>query len=725
MPIGENQTFRFGPFVFDTQCGQLRKDGVGLKLQGQPIQVLELLLQKPGQLVTREEIRLRLWTSDTFVDFDHSLNTAIKKLRQALGDEADTPRYVETLPRRGYRFIGEVERVEARRQELREESLGPPPAAVVAAERIDFPQLVKGKRRVRRIWIAATASAALLAVAAYWLTTPIPQPRIVGSHVLTKTGNPKLFFWKPLTDRGSLYFFEQRPSGSVTLQVPAAGGESVSAAPAVNGDLRDISRDGSQSLSQMWDPKRNQNDVWTQSLPAGLSRLIVKEAYSPAWTSDGRGIFFLRSNINSAALSSNGAELYRANADGTGMERLATLPSAELLHLSPDGTQIRFTGASSAGSFMLWEIGTDGRNLHPLLGNREDVFGGSWSPDGKYYFFSSWDGDRWSLWAVTEFQHWWRNNAMAPQQLTFGPMSIGNPAISNDGRQLYAVGAERHGELSVYDSKSGKFIPYLGGISVCYVDFSRDGQWIAYVSYPEGTLWRSRIDGSEKRQLTLPSFGVMNPRWSPDGKLIAFTDMGDRGHPKMTNDRPSQVYVVSAEGGGPMLMAADESGGADPTWSPDGNSIAFYSKSVGQPVEVRILDVQTQKSTKVPGSEGIWSPRWSPDGKYLVALLSEKLMLFNFASETWEELASGGGVGWPSWSRDSKFVYATNGDALIRVAVADHKKEQITSLNGFRATAYLMDKWNQGWFGLAPDNRPITTRDTGIQEIYAFDLEYK
>jgi len=108
LPVGEKQTYRFGPFEFDTQCGQLRKDGVGLKLQGQPVLILEILLQRPAQLVTREELRERLWTSDTFVDFDHSLNTAVKKLRQTLGDEADTPRYIETLPRRGYRFIGEV-----------------------------------------------------------------------------------------------------------------------------------------------------------------------------------------------------------------------------------------------------------------------------------------------------------------------------------------------------------------------------------------------------------------------------------------------------------------------------------------------------------------------------------------------------------------------------------------------------------------------------------------
>src|SRR6202050_3581504 len=109
MPASQNQTVRFGPFELDTRCAELRKSGVRLKLQGQPIQILEMLLAKPGELVTREEIQQRLWPADTFVDFDHSLNTAVKKLRQALEDEADAPRYIETLPKRGYRFIGRVE----------------------------------------------------------------------------------------------------------------------------------------------------------------------------------------------------------------------------------------------------------------------------------------------------------------------------------------------------------------------------------------------------------------------------------------------------------------------------------------------------------------------------------------------------------------------------------------------------------------------------------------
>jgi hypothetical protein len=102
-------------------------------------------------------------------------------------------------------------------------------------------------------------------------------------------------------------------------------------------------------------------------------------------------------------------------------------------------------------------------------------------------------------------------------------------------------------------------------------------------------------------------------------------------------------------------------------------------------------------------------------------------MLFSFASNAWVELASARDYyfGWPCWSRDSKFVYAQDGDSLIRIAIADHKKEEIASLEGFRATSYYFDRIGYFWFGLTPDDRPLTTRDTGIEEIYAFDLEYK
>src|SRR5437867_5361773 len=102
---------RFGVFELDEDAGELRRDGTKVRLQEQPLQILQILLEQPGKVITREELRNRIWHSDTFVDFDHGINNAIKRLREALGDTAETPRYIETLPRRGYRFIGTINAV--------------------------------------------------------------------------------------------------------------------------------------------------------------------------------------------------------------------------------------------------------------------------------------------------------------------------------------------------------------------------------------------------------------------------------------------------------------------------------------------------------------------------------------------------------------------------------------------------------------------------------------
>ena len=215
-------------------------------------------------------------------------------------------------------------------------------------------------------------------------------------------------------------------------------------APRVNGYLRDISRDGSQLLSVMYDPKRKQDDVWTQPLSGGLPRLIVKDVSQNFANLERR-----RPQHYSLCATTvrNSTVPMRRERRWNGWPPALLSWSA---HLSPDGTRIRFTDGSSFAN-ALWEIGTNGRNLHHLLNGRKTVFGGSWSPDGKYYFFSGWAAESWSLWAVSEAHHWWRRTPRFPRQLTFGPMSIGTPAISNDGKQLYAVDLELRGELSVYD----------------------------------------------------------------------------------------------------------------------------------------------------------------------------------------------------------------------------------------------------------------------------------
>jgi Tol biopolymer transport system component/DNA-binding winged helix-turn-helix (wHTH) protein len=720
MPVGEKQIFRFGPFELDTQCRQLRKDGVGLKVQGQPVQILEVLLEKPRQLVTREDLRERLWASDTFVDFDHSLNTAIKKLRQVLGDEADTPHYIETLPRRGYRFVGELAGANSPHNSsgdgpLAAEDFVRKVATTLADAAINA--AADSRRRARRrLWIAATSVALLIiATAAYWITKPLPVPKIVNAHALTKTGFRKTLQARLVTDGVSVYFQEDRPSGMATLQVRISGGEpsEVTVSKIRAGILRDISPDGSSLLLSAINLQTRGWDTWIQPLPTGPARLILKDTRWPLWTPDGKSILFARNNDH---------DLYRSNADGTDARRLATLPDITTPEISPDGRRLRF---AVAPRFDLWEARADGSGAHVILPEYKTTGegAGSWSPDGKYFFFGQVGGDRSDLWVLPERQ-WWRRSTTNPIPLTFGPASFGTPVISKDKRQLFSAAHERHGELSVYDQKAGRFVPYLDGIPACYLDFSRDGKWIAYVSYPEGTLWRRRIDGTERRQLTTPPLGVINPRWSPDGKLIAFTDVSNGDRSKASYPTVHQIYVISADGGAPILLLAG--GVEDPTWSPDARFVAYAYHSESENAELRILDLESQKSATVPGSHGFWSPRWSPDGKHLVALGMPNLTvgLFNFATQKWETLPTGV-VGWPTWSHDSRFVYVENLNeaSLVRINVADHSMEQVASLKGFLSTAYRL--WSFGWYGLTPDDLPITTRDTGIEEIYAFDLEYK
>src|SRR5580765_8516255 len=427
MPVGEKQTYRFGPFELDTQCGQLRKGGVGLKLQGQPVQILEILLEHPGQLVTREELRERLWASGTFVDFDHSLNTAIKKLRQALGDEAGTHRYIETLPRRGYRFIEEVNADEPTQEDCgASQPLVDDVASKTAATSGDAAvcrSTIFRKRRFSRTWAVPVLVTVPLvaAITAHVITGSLRMPHVVASRALTSTVNRKAYILRPLVDRGSVYFLEQQQLGIVNRQVPTTGGEE-RGSPINDGLAMDISRDGTQLLFLTGDPTLRQHDVWMQPLPAGTPRLVVKDASVPIWSADGRSIFFTNGSYTA---------LYRAKSDGTDAQPLAELPFIKFPHLSPDGKRIRFTGNATT----IWEVGVDGKHLHPILAGRSDVLGGSWSPDGRYYFFSGWDGERWSLWTVSEAPRWW-SKPSPPVRLTSGPLSFLNPAISKDGKQL-------------------------------------------------------------------------------------------------------------------------------------------------------------------------------------------------------------------------------------------------------------------------------------------------
>ena len=187
---------------------------------------------------------------------------------------------------------------------------------------------------------------------------------------------------------------------------------------------------------------------------------------------------------------------------------------------------------------------------------------GSWTPDGKYFIFQSDHNGKTQIWAIPERGSLFRKARSEPTELTTGPLSYSEPVSSVDGKKLFAIGSQPRGELARFNQKTQQFEPYLSGISADGVDFSRDGQWVTYVSYPEGSLWRSKADGSERLQLTFPPMQVFLPRWSPDQKQIVFTD-------RFTAER-AQNYLVSANGGTPQPVLPEDRDEGDPNWSPDG-----------------------------------------------------------------------------------------------------------------------------------------------------------
>jgi Tol biopolymer transport system component len=260
-------------------------------------------------------------------------------------------------------------------------------------------------------------------------------------------------------------------------------------------------------------------------------------------------------------------------------------------------------------------------------------------------------------------------------------------------------------------------VPFLGGFSARWLNWSRDGQSLAGVAYPGFELWRSRADGSEPRRLTFEGMLVMQPRWSPDGTRLAFC--------AWRPGRPLKIHTMPAEGGPAEPLLPGDRNELDPTWSPDGRRLAygFFPDWEGpeRTVDIRLYDTETKQTSVVPGSEGLFSPRFSPDGRSLVALSAraDGLRLHTFGAEGWRALLTGAGLGYPEWTADGRFVHVNQDDRRLSVRVADGQVEELANLARLRPVSDMGSRWS----GIAPDGSVISMRDIGIQELYALDLE--
>ena len=560
-------------------------------------------------------------------------------------------------------------------------------------------------------WAAVTAGALIIAsIFAYVLRRPVAPPRVLRTVQLTNTNRPKSDL---VTDGSRLYFIEGQ---SQLSQTSVTGGETLPIATSLKdtgfSNVFDISPDGSELLMNTARGTSLDGPLWSVPVLGGTPRRLGDlVGHAGAWSPDRKRI-----------VSAKGNEIFLTKGDASEPRRLLTVAgTASDLRWSPDGSILRFTlNDPQTNGRSIWQAFADGSNLHPLLAGWNSTPNeccGNWTPDGRYFLFQAVRDGTANLWALRERGGLFASTPLEPVQLTTGPMNVGGPVPSRDGKKIFVVGWQPRGELVRYDAKSGQFAPYLSGISAMGLDFSRDGEWVAYNDATDGSLWRSKADGTQRLQLVIPPMQAYLPRWSPDGTQITFF-----GHPP---GEPWQIYVVPAAGGAPQLLYRSSINVADPNWSPDAKSLAFGENSLNnQGSAIYILDLKTRNVSKLPGSDGLYSPRWSPDGRYIAAipLDSLKLMLFDLTTQKWTELA-GIFVAYPTWSRDGRYLYfdgiLENQEGYYRVQISDHKLERIFSLEGFQAAGGAFGNWS----GLAPDGAPLLVRDASIQEIYALDWE--
>jgi len=607
---------RFGPFEVDLHTHELWKFGTRLKLVGQPFEILAVLLSQPGELVTREELRTRLWPADTFVDFNHGLNAAVNKLREALSDSADAPRYVETLPRRGYRFMATVEWVEAKRvmaeiamaktpDALLGETVKPPSPAEVTLEAAKAPLQVQatGDRAWPRYLIGGGLLFATLLVGAFVLKTVSTDgarsstPSIVEhTRPLTTISDTATPAFSP--DGNFVAFYrEHSQQGESGIYVTAVGSDQLMQLTSNENDRCPVwSPDGrwiafSRLANQAYsihvvpadggrEQKRNAEDRVTATSAAfqltssdTAERELTTGGVVPRhgeldWSPDGRFIAF-----------AGASGIYFLSLKDSTVHRVTDPPSMVEdwgPAFSPDGQKVMFVRNRQIGTpDEIWVAPIGGGEGTRLLSERGRISSApQWSFDGRSVIFSS---------NRTGHPALWRVGLDAPDsavQIAEAGAPAWDPAVSRRGYRLAYERLLR--SLSIWQmnlADSGEKHRYLTVSSTSDTDqgpgpqFSPDGKKLAYMSDRSGTMeiWVSNRDGSNGFQLSAVG-GAGTPRWSPDSQSVAFDVATPNG---------SKIVTMNLRGGAPQTLTADAFHSVCPSWSRDGKWIYFASQRGG------------------------------------------------------------------------------------------------------------------------------------------------
>jgi len=560
-PEADRTVYRFGMFELDSRARELRKHGVRVKLQDQPLRILLLLVQHPGQVVTREQIQGELWPAGTYVDYENAINSSVRKLREALGDSPSNPRFIETLSRRGYRLLVPVSRDGAE-----DTPPEPPPPAV---RRVRWPVLAAAG-----LLVVATIAAILLnrgrSPREFELPPGVPlttYPGAVCCPSFSPDGTRVAFTWNG------------RNGDNFDIYVKLIGqGEPVRLTTDTAPDSRPAwSPDGSWIAFERF----GQTGVSILVIPAmgGPEREVTHVAPrgdnpSLCWSVDGKSLFASDSGPGTPA------SITRISVESGEKERITSPPSnggrdASPV-VSPDGLKLAFAR----------EMGVDldevcVLSLEPPLRDRtpqritaepKQIDGLAWTPDGRDLVFSSPRGSAFALWQVPA------DGRSPPRFLTGAGDNSHQLAISVQGRLIYSTRLDaRHlWRLPIGSDFKAPAVPFLASTRVdSFPHYSPDGKRVAFESARSGNheIWVCNEDGSALVQLTSLGAWSGTPSWSPDGDKIAF-DSNSPGN--------WDIFVVSSRGGKPAQLTTNRADETVPTWSRDGKWIYFSSVRTGR-----------------------------------------------------------------------------------------------------------------------------------------------
>ncbi|HXE89857.1 MAG TPA: LpqB family beta-propeller domain-containing protein [Terriglobales bacterium] len=575
-PSAESPTvIRFGVYSADLRAGELRKSGVKVKLQEQPFQILAMLLERPGEVVTREELRKRLWPADTFVDFDHSLNTAVKKLREALGDDADNPRFVETLHRRGYRFIAPVGGLAGN---------GSAAGAGMAPETAAQVPVTSGRtasEKVSPAIVLALLVALLAAGTVYMLWRPamqeMPQAAMPAMQVVPFTSAPGAEFTPAFSPDGKHIAYgaadaDQQPD----LYVQLVGASS---------QLRLTQTPDAAEASPTWSPdgrylafmRYREGESSLMVIPAlgGAERTLYRtreRAGVPAWSPDGKYIAFTEKTGAEKPLA-----LFLLSLD-TLERRQLTHPDRQHegdsdARFSPDGRQVAFL-RETRETADIYTVAVEGGEPRRITFQNALIIGLDWTPDGRQIIFASFGGATARLWRVPV-------TGGEPQSLGVGGEGALSPTVAPQGNRLAYVQHEWDADIvripvARVGARAQSATPLI--VSTRKDEgpqFSPDGKKIAFQSTRSGfyEIWVCDADGNNPLPLTSfrgPLTGT--PRWSPDGRQVVF------------DSRPgpyAHIFTVQVEGGAPRQLTSGDFNHVVPSWSRDGQWVYFASDRSG------------------------------------------------------------------------------------------------------------------------------------------------